>query len=48
MIDEVSKLTNDTWENIFNSNVYNFLNLVSYIRAKTAMINNEREKFIRR
>lgn len=48
MIDQVAQLTNDTWENIFKSNVYNFLNLVSYIRAKSAMQNNEMEKFKRR
>jgi hypothetical protein len=48
MIDQVAQLTNDTWENIFNSNIYNFLNLVSYIRAKSAMEKNEIEKFKRR
>lgn len=47
-MDQVSELTRETWDNIFQKNVYEFLNLVCYLKDKRAMEKNEIEKFKRR
>lgn len=47
MIDMVSELTRDSWDNVLKKNIYEFLNLVCYIKDKKAMEKNEIEKMKR-
>ena len=48
LIDQVSDLTKETWDNVLKKNIYEFLNLVCYIKSKRAMEKNEMEKFKRK
>lgn len=48
MIEQVSDLTKETWDNVFQMNVVEFLNIMCYIKDKKAMEKNEIDKFKRR
>ena len=39
LVDQVGQLTRDKWDDVFRKNIYEFFNLVSYIRHK-----NNKEK----
>ena len=48
LIDQVSELTRESWDNVLKKNVFEFLNLVSYLQDKRAMEKNEIDKFKRK
>ena len=44
LIDQVSELTRESWDNVLKKNIYEFLNLVCYLKDKRAMEKNEIDK----
>lgn len=44
LVDNVGQLTRDKWDDIFSKNIYEFFNLVSYLKYK----NNKQKEQIER
>lgn len=41
LVDSVSQLTRDPWDTVFSKNIYEFFNLLSYLKHKS---NKEKER----
>jgi len=44
-VDDVSELTRETWDAVFKKTIYEFFNLLSYLRQKNENLKNSIEKW---
>lgn len=47
LIDSVSELTREKWDDVFRKNIYEFFNLLSYLKQKNENLKNSIEKWKR-
>lgn len=45
LIDEVGELTRDKWDDVFKKNIYEFFNLVAYLKHKNKRRKEQIEKW---
>ena len=45
LVDNVAELTHDKWDDVFRKNIYEFFNLISYLRFKNEKIKERIEKW---
>lgn len=45
LIDEVGELTRDKWDDVFKKNIYEFFNLVAYLKYKNKRRKEQIEKW---
>lgn len=48
LIDEVSTLVHCSWDDVFNKNVIEFFNILSYNKEKNRRIKAEQEKWMKK
>ena len=45
LVDNVGQLTRDKWDDVFRKNIYEFFNLLAYLKHKNKKINELTEKW---